>query len=150
MLCKPFSINLNAQNVNGMTHVDGMYGYQILQTILAFGCHILIPFDRWDPICIVMRQLYRFRFLQAGSYPVSVPDGGRFPPDMKVLQYPHNLTFHPENGEHSLLVTSPEPGNWFLLAYINKKQNTDYVQEVRSWRNANEQIILPESCTTTE
>ena len=109
----------------------------------------MIPFDRWDPICIVMRQLYRFRFLQAGSYPVSVPDGGRFPPDMKVLQYPHNLTFHPENGEHSLLVTSPEPGNWFLLAYINKKQNTDYVQEVRSWRNANEQIILPESCTST-
>ena len=71
-----------------------------------------------------------FRFLQAGSYPVSSPDGGQFPPGMKVLQFPRNLTFHPENGEHSLLINSPEPGNWFLLAYINKKEKTDYVQEV--------------------
>ena len=60
------------------------------------------------------------------------PDGGRLPPGMKVLQLPHNLTFHPENGEHSLVVASPEPGNWFLLAYINKKEKTDYAQEVKS------------------
>ena len=61
---------------------------------------------------------------------MSSPDGGQFPPGMKVLQFPRNLTFHPENGEHSLLINSPEPGNWFLLAYINKKEKTDYVQEV--------------------
>lgn len=57
-------------------------------------------------------------------------DGGRYPANMKVLNLPHNLTFHPENGEHSLLVSSPEPGDWFLLAYLNKKEKTDYVQEV--------------------
>ena len=83
----------------------------------------LYPTDFYNFSCI-------FRFLQAGSYPVSSPDGGQFPPGMKVLQFPRNLTFHPENGEHSLLINSPEPGNWFLLAYINKKEKTDYVQEV--------------------
>ena len=49
---------------------------------------------------------------------------------MKILQSPQNLTFLPENGEHSLLITSPEPGNWFLLAYINRKEKKGYVQEV--------------------
>ena len=78
---------------------------------------------------------FYFRFLQAGSYPVSTPDGGRLPADMKVFgQLPNNLTFHPENGEHSMVVTSPDPGNWFLLAYINKKEKTDYVQEVKLLR----------------
>ena len=78
-----------------------------------------------------LTQIICCRFLQAGSYPVSSPDGGRLPPNMKVLQRPYNLTFHPENGEHSMVVTSPDPGNWFLLAYINKKEKTDYVQEVK-------------------
>jgi hypothetical protein len=50
---------------------------------------------------------------------------------MKTLQFPHNLTFHAENGEHSLLISSPNPGDWFLLAYMNKKEKTDYVQEVK-------------------
>ena len=66
---------------------------------------------------------------------MSTPDGGRLPADMKVFgQLPNNLTFHPENGEHSMVVTSPDPGNWFLLAYINKKEKTDYVQEVKLLR----------------
>jgi hypothetical protein len=67
--------------------------------------------------------------LQPGAYPISTPDGGLFPPGMKTLQFPHNLTFHAENGEHSLLISSPNPGDWFLLAYMNKTEKTDYVQE---------------------
>ena len=66
---------------------------------------------------------------------MSTPDGGRLPADMKVFgQLLNDLTFHPENGEHSMVVTSPDPGNWFLLAYINKKEKTDYVQEVKLLR----------------
>ncbi len=62
---------------------------------------------------------------------MAVPEGGDYPPDMKVLNFPHNLTFHAENGEHNIMVTSPRPGAWFLLAYINKREKKDYVQEVR-------------------
>ena len=75
---------------------------------------------------------------------MSTPDGGRLPADMKVFgQLPNNLTFHPENGEHSMVVTSPDPGNWFLLAYINKKEKTDYVQEVKLLRLSFRRNFLP-------
>ena len=75
---------------------------------------------------------------------MSTPDGGRLPADMKVFgQLPNNLTFHPENGEHSMVVTSPDPGNWFLLAYINKKEKTDYVQEVKLLRLSFPRNFLP-------
>jgi len=73
-----------------------------------------------------------FRFLEPGSYPVVSPDGGRFPDYMSVPRHAHNLTFRPENGRHSLLVTSPVPGSWYMLAYINRQQKKDFVQQVSS------------------
>ena len=57
---------------------------------------------------------------------------GRFPDGMRPLHQPHNLTFNPENGEHTLLVSSPLPGHWFMLAYVQSQQRRyyDYNQEV--------------------
>jgi hypothetical protein len=49
---------------------------------------------------------------------------------MSVPKHAHNLTFRPENGRHSLLVTSPVPGEWYMLAYINRQQKKDFVQQV--------------------
>jgi len=62
---------------------------------------------------------------------VVVPDGGRFPDGVRPLGIFHNLTFNPENGEHSILVPSPEPGRWFMLAHSTEAKNLDFAQEVR-------------------
>ncbi|CAB4064028.1 unnamed protein product [Lepeophtheirus salmonis] len=58
-------------------------------------------------------------FLRGGGYPVVNPDGGKFPENIQYRGNPHNLTFNPVNGDHSLLVPSPDPGIWFMLVYIN-------------------------------
>ncbi len=50
-----------------------------------------------------------------------VADGGRFPDRATPMSRPHNLTFNPENGVHSLAVSSPLPGDWYLLAFVNKR-----------------------------
>jgi hypothetical protein len=79
---------------------------------------------------LLIKNVFFSRFLEPGSYPVVSPDGGRFPEFMSVPKHAHNLTFRPENGRHSLLVTSPVPGEWYMLAYINRQQKKDFVQQV--------------------
>ena len=58
------------------------------------------------------------------------PEGGLFPETMRPFEEPRNLTFNPENGEHSLMVSSPMPGDWYMLAFVNKKVFMDYTQQV--------------------
>ena len=62
-----------------------------------------------------------------------VPDGGKFPPGMKPVGGYHNLTFNPENGEHSLTVTGPLPGPWFMMAYAMERKFIDFTQEVSGY-----------------
>ena len=35
-----------------------------------------------------------------------------------------------ENGDHALMVPSPEPGDWFMFAFVNERPYQDYVQKV--------------------
>ncbi len=75
-------------------------------------------------------RLFHSSYLQSGSYPVVSPKNGRFPENMKPLGRFHNLTFNPENGEHSLLVTGPLPGHWFMLAHSTDRKDLGFAQEV--------------------
>ena len=72
-------------------------------------------------------------------------DGGRFPDHMRPLgagdfrngatgrgSPSRNLTFNPENGEHSLQVVGPEPGVWFMLAHSTERKNLNFAEAVRS------------------
>ena len=36
-----------------------------------------------------------------------------------------------ENGDHALMVPSPEPGDWFMFAFVNERPYQDYVQKVQ-------------------
>ena len=36
-----------------------------------------------------------------------------------------------ENGDHALMVPSPEPGDWFMFAFVNERPYQDYVQKVK-------------------
>ncbi len=65
-----------------------------------------------------------------------VRGGGRFPLNMKPLGQMHNLTFNPENGDHALMVPSPEPGDWFMFAYLNERLYLDYAQKVSTYETA--------------
>ncbi len=41
-------------------------------------------------------------------------------------------TFNPENGEHSVPVTSPLPGPWFMLAHYSERgRGMEFAQGVR-------------------
>ena len=80
---------------------------------------------------IVLLVYCTCRYLQAGSYPVVSPDGGAFPEGMRPLGRYVNLTFNPENGEHSVPVTSPLPGPWFMLAHYTEREGADFAEEVR-------------------
>ena len=64
------------------------------------------------------------------------PDEGRFPEYMYLTEHSHNLTFNPSNGEHNVRVTSPKPGDWFMLAYVNKKVHPDFMEKVIGYRIA--------------
>ena len=56
---------------------------------------------------------------------MSTPDGGRLPADMKVFgQLPNNLTFHLENGEHSMVVPH----------FLDKKSNYSATAQTLSYR----------------
>ena len=39
-----------------------------------------------------------------------------------------------ENGDHALMVPSPEPGDWFMFAFVNERPHQDYVQKVERER----------------
>ena len=42
-----------------------------------------------------------------------------------------------ENGDHALMVPSPEPGDWFMFAFVNERVYHDYVQKVSSPQSTN-------------
>lgn len=51
---------------------------------------------------------------------------GRFPKDMKPMGRFYNITFNPANGEHSLMVTTPTPGHWFMFAYASRRREPSF------------------------
>ena len=62
-------------------------------------------------------------------------DGGSFPENMKVFgdMVSHNLTFDPLEGRANLVINSPLPDDWFMLAHTNKRdEEMDFVQRVRN------------------
>jgi hypothetical protein len=69
-------------------------------------------------------------------------DGGSFPENMKVFgdMVSHNLTFDPLEGRANLVINSPLPDDWFMLAHTNKRDaEMDFVQRVRKYHK---QILL--------
>ena len=60
-------------------------------------------------------------------------DGGSFPENMKVFgdMVTHNLTFDPLEGRANLMINSPLPDDWFMLAHTNKRdEEMDFVERV--------------------
>lgn len=133
LLCKADDSQPSGRGFELPNAVQQCYSYftnrkRISKTIFINKDHISLNFQLFS-IKKTIRHVFS-RFLEPGSYPVVSPDGGRFPEFMSVPKHAHNLTFRPENGRHSLLVTSPVPGEWYMLAYINRQQKKDFVQQV--------------------
>ena len=62
-------------------------------------------------------------------------DGGSFPENMKIFgdMGPPNLTFDPLEGRANLVINSPLPDDWFMLAHTNRRQEDEemgFVQRV--------------------
>ena len=62
-------------------------------------------------------------------------DGGSFPENMKIFgdMVTHNLTFDPLEGRANLVINSPLPDDWFMLAHTNRRQEDEemgFVQRV--------------------
>ena len=79
-------------------------------------------------------HFYSNRYLRPGGFPVVNADGGSFPENMKVFgdMVSHNLTFDPLEGRANLVINSPLPDDWFMLAHTNKRdEEMDFVQRVR-------------------
>ena len=75
-------------------------------------------------------------YLRPGGYPVVNADGGSFPENMKVFgdMISHNLTFDPLEGRASLIINSPLPDDWFMLAHTNpRNREMDFVQRVSGY-----------------
>ena len=73
------------------------------------------------------------RYLRPGGFPIVNADGGSFPENMKVFgdMVSHNLTFDPLEGRANLVINSPLPDDWFMLAHTNKRdKEMDFVQRV--------------------
>ena len=75
------------------------------------------------------------RYLRPGGYPVVNADGGSFPENMKIFgdMVTHNLTFDPLEGRANLVINSPLPDDWFMLAHTNRRQEDEemgFVQRV--------------------
>jgi len=60
-------------------------------------------------------------FLKYGSYPVINPDGAKFPDNFSISnRVPmYNAEFHSNNVPVILNVTSPQPGDWFAVAFLS-------------------------------
>ena len=86
---------------------------------------------RYIPTSICLSNVYSY--LRPGGYPIVISDGGSFPENMKVFgdMVSHNLTFDPLEGRANLIINSPLPDDWFMLAHTNpRNREMDFVQRV--------------------
>jgi len=61
-----------------------------------------------------------FRYLKYGSYPVINPDGAIFPENYLLEQSPiYEVHFVSNGSQVTLNVTSPAPGDWYAVAFLN-------------------------------
>lgn len=60
-------------------------------------------------------------FLKYGSFPVVNPEGAKFPDNFSISnRVPmYNAEFHSNNVPTILNVTSPQPGDWFAVAFLS-------------------------------
>ena len=101
--------------------------------MFLFKFYCIIRFHK--SLKILQYPSFSNRYLRPGGYPVVNADGGSFPENMKIFgdMVTHNLTFDPLEGRANLVINSPLPDDWFMLAHTNRRQEDEemgFVQRV--------------------
>ena len=75
-----------------------------------------------------------FRGLQQGSLPITNPYNTTYPPNTNI-QSRHQLgLFHMKTDQSLVLLTTmPEPGVWYIVAFLQKSSDNKIAQQVKHY-----------------